>query len=181
MSAGAKVAFQGAHGAFSYEACLALRPWNQPQGYETFAEAIGAVASGECECGLIPVENSIVGLLPDPNQLIAEHGLKIVAEAWRPMRQMLMAIPEAKLTDLKTVESHPVALGQCRGHIGEMGLVAIEAYDTAGAAELVAAARDITRAAIAPAVAAEIYELKILRADMQDSADNRTRFVVVER
>ena len=47
--AGGKVAFQGARGAFSYEACLALRPWNEPRGYETFAEAIGAVASGECQ------------------------------------------------------------------------------------------------------------------------------------
>ena len=175
------VAFQGARGAFSYEACLALRPWNEPKGYETFAEAIAAVASGECECGLIPVENSIVGLLPDPNRLIEEHGLKIVAEAWRPMRQMLMGQPDAKLTDLKTVESHPVALGQCKGSIASLGLKPVEAYDTAGAAELVAASGDLSRAAIAPAVAAEIYELKILRADMQDSADNRTRFVVVER
>ena len=179
--AGGKVAFQGARGAFSYEACLALRPWNEPKGYETFAEAIGAVASGECECGLIPVENSIVGLLPDPNRLIEEHGLKIVAEAWRPMRQMLMALPGARLQDLKTVESHPVALGQCRGNIAELGLQAVEAYDTAGAAELVAKSGDLTRAAIAPAVAAEIYDLKILRADMQDSPDNRTRFVVLER
>ena len=175
------VAFQGARGAFSYEACLALRPWNEPKGYETFAEAIAAVASGECECGLIPVENSIVGLLPDPNRLIEEHGLKIVAEAWRPMRQMLMGQPDAKLTDLKTVESHPVALGQCKGSIASLGLKPVEAYDTAGAAEMVAASGDLSRAAIAPAVAAEIYELKILRADMQDSADNRTRFVVVER
>lgn len=179
--AGGKVAFQGARGAFSYEACLALRPWNEPKGYETFAEAIGAVASGECECGLIPVENSIVGLLPDPNRLIEEHGLKIVAEAWRPMRQMLMALPGARLQDLKTVESHPVALGQCRGSIAALGLTAVEAYDTAGAAELVAKSGDLTRAAIAPAVAAEIYDLRILRADMQDSADNRTRFVVLER
>jgi len=181
MGVGGKVAYQGARGAFSYEACLALRPWNEPEGYETFAEAIAAVATGECECGLIPVENSIVGLLPDPNRLIEEHGLKIVAEAWRPMRQMLMAIPEAKLSDLKTVESHPVALGQCRKSISALGLKAVEAYDTAGAAELVAEADDITRAAIAPAVAAEIYELTILRLDMQDTADNLTRFVVVER
>jgi len=181
MSEGGKVAFQGAHGSFSYEACLALRPWNQPQGYESFARAIAAVASGECECGLIPVENSIVGLLPDPNRLIAEHGLKVVAEAWRPMRQMLMAIPGAKLADLKTVESHPVALSQCRNNIAALGLKALEAYDTAGAAEVVAEAGDTPRAAIGPAVAAEIYNLKILRPDMQDAADNRTRFVVVER
>jgi len=181
MGVGGKVAFQGARGAFSYEACLALRPWNEPRGYATFAEAIEAVASGECECGLIPVENSIVGLLPDPNRLIEEHGLRIVAEAWRPMRQMLMAIPDAKLSDLKTVESHPVALSQCKASIAALGLKAVEAYDTAGAAELVAEGGDNTRAAIAPAVAAEIYDLRILKGDMQDTTDNRTRFVVVER
>lgn len=178
---GARVAFQGAPGAFSYEACLALRPWNEPRGFETFAEAIAAVASGDCECGLIPVENSIVGLLPEPNRLIEEHGLKIVAEAWRPMRQMLMGLPGARLQDLRTVESHPVALGQCKGSIAELGLKAVEAYDTAGAAKLVSEAGDGSRAAIAPAVAAELYDLRILRHDMQDSADNRTRFVVLER
>jgi prephenate dehydratase len=179
--AGGRVAFQGAQGAFSYEACLALRPWNEPQGYETFADAIGAVASGECECGLIPVENSIVGLLPDPNRLIEEHGLKIVAEAWRPMRQMLMGVPGATLSDLKTVESHPVALKQCTGNIAALGLKAVEVFDTAGAARMVSEAGDVTRGAIGPAVAAEIYDLRILRHDMQDSADNRTRFVVLER
>lgn len=175
------VAFQGARGAFSYEACLALRPWSQTRGYPTFAEAIGAVASGECECGLIPVENTIVGLLPEPNRLIEEAGLKIVAEAWRPMRQMLLGVPGARLQDLKTAESHPVALGQCRQSIAELGLTPVEAYDTAGAAEEVARAGDVTRAAIAPAVAAEIYDLRVLRQDMQDTPDNRTRFVVVER
>ncbi|WP_296818080.1 prephenate dehydratase domain-containing protein [Brevundimonas sp.] len=175
------VAYQGARGAFSYEACLALRPWDEPTGYQTFAEAIGAVASGECACGLIPVENTIVGLLPEPNRLIEEHGLKIVAEAWRPMRQMLMAVPGAKLADLKTVESHPVALKQCAQNIAALGLTAVEAFDTAGAAAAVAAAGDISRAALGPAVAAELYDLRILRNDMQDSADNRTRFVVLER
>lgn len=181
MSEGGKVAFQGAHGSFSYEACLALRPWNQPQGYESFARAIAAVASGECECGLIPVENSIVGLLPDPNRLIAEHGLKVVAEAWRPMRQMLMGVPGAALGDLKTVESHPVALKQCVGNIEALGLTAVEVFDTAGAARMVSEAGDVTRGAIGPAVAAEIYDLRILKPDMQDRADNRTRFVVLER
>ncbi len=180
MDAGS-VAFQGALGAFSHEACMALRPWDQPKGYKTFAEAIGAVASGECACGLIPVENSIVGLLPEPNRLIEEHGLKVVAEAWRPMRQMLMAVPGAKLTDLKTVESHPVALKQCAHNIAALGLEAVEAYDTAGAAATVAEAADPARAALGPAVAAELYDLRILRHDMQDSADNRTRFVVLER
>ncbi len=181
MNPAGKVAFQGARGSFSYEACLALRPWDEPRGYATFAEAIGAVASGACDCALIPVENSTVGLLPEPNRLIEEHGLKIVGEAWRPVRQMLMGLPGARLQDLKTVESHPVALGQCKVLIAELGLEPIEAYDTAGAAELVAQSGDPSRSAIAPAVAAEIYDLRILRHDMQDSADNRTRFVVLER
>ena len=175
------VAYQGAQGAFSYEACLALRPWEQPRGYQTFAEAIQAVASGECACGLIPVENTIVGLLPEPNRLIEQLKLKVVAEAWRPMRQMLMAVPGAKLSDLKTVESHPVALKQCAQNIAALGLTAVEAFDTAGAAAAVAMAGDMSRGALGPAVAAELYDLRILRNDMQDSPDNRTRFVVLER
>jgi prephenate dehydratase len=79
------------------------------------------------------------------------------------------------------VESHPVALRQCADSLKGLGLTVVEAFDTAGAARAVAEAGDRTRAAVAPNAAAEIYGLSILRNDLQDSADNRTRFVLLSR
>jgi prephenate dehydratase len=180
-SAPGRVAYQGAPGAFSHEACLALRPWDSPAAFETFAEALDAVVSGDCDCALIPVENTTIGVVEPAASLAAASGLVVAAEVWRPIRLALMAVPGARLSDLKTAESHPAALGQCVAALASLGLTAVEAFDTAGAARDVAAAGDPSRAAVAPAAAAEVYGLSILRNDLQDSADNRTRFLLLTR
>ena len=176
-----RVAYQGAPGAFSHEACTALRPWDQAIGFDTFTAAIDAVANGDCDCALIPVENSIIGAVEPAAGLVAASGLTVVSEVGRPIRLALMAVEDARLSDIKTAESHPVALRQCMKSLAELGLTAVEAFDTAGAARAVAEAGDRTRAAVAPKGAAEIYGLSILRHDLQDSADNRTRFVLLSR
>ena len=175
------VAYQGAPGSFSHEACAVLRPWDEPVGFATFAAAIEAVKDGQCDCALIPVENTRIGAVQPASDLVAESGLDVLAEVWRPIRLALMAPEGARLSDIRTVESHPAALGQCTGTLAELNLKAVEAYDTAGAARAVAEAGDATRGALAPVGAAEIYGLSILRNDMQDSADNRTRFVLLGR
>lgn len=176
-----RVAYQGAPGAFSHEACSALRPWDQAIGYDTFAETINAVANGDCDCALIPVENSVIGAVEPAAGLVAASGLTVVSEVWRPIRLALMAVDDARLGDIRTAESHPVALRQCASSLNDLGLSPVEAFDTAGAARDVAEAGDRTRAAVAPKGAAEIYGLSILRHDLQDSADNRTRFVLLSR
>lgn len=178
-SAPGRVAYQGAPGAFSHEACTDLRPWDEPVAYDTFEAAIGALKSGEVGCALIPVENSTIGRVEPAASLVESAGLTIVSDAWRPIRLALMAPEGARLGDIKTAESHPAALGQCTGTLTELGIEAVEAFDTAGAARAVAEAGDLTRAAVGPARAAEVYELSILRNDIQDSADNRTRFVLL--
>lgn len=176
-----RVAYQGAPGAFSHEACLALRPWDEPTAFDTFEAAIGAVTGGACALALIPVENTTIGAVRPAADLVEASGLVVMAQAWRPIRLALMAPLGARLSDLKTAESHFAALGQCVGSLAELGLEAREVFDTAGAARDVAAAGDPTRAAIAPAGAADIYGLSILRHDIQDSSDNRTRFVLLGR
>lgn len=176
-----RVAYQGAPGAFSHEACSALRPWDQAIGYDTFAEAIDAVANGDCDCALIPVENSVVGVVEPAASLVAASGLSVVSEVWRPIRLALMAVEEARMGDIRTAESHPIALKQCANSLKDLGVSAVEAFDTAGAARAVAEAGDRSRAAVAPKGAAEIYSLSILRNDLQDSPDNRTRFVLLSR
>ncbi|OYX65833.1 MAG: prephenate dehydratase [Sphingomonadales bacterium 32-64-17] len=176
-----RTAYQGAPGAFSHEACMDLRPWDEHVPYETFDAAIAAVQSGDCDCALIPVENSTIGVVEPAATLVAEAGLPIVGDAWRPIRMALMAVDGAGFEQIRTVASHPIALRQCARTLAEMGVEILEAFDTAGAAREVAALGDRTRAAIAPVAAAEVYGLTVLRNDLQDSDDNRTRFVLLAR
>jgi len=176
-----RVAYQGAPGAFSHEACLVLRPWDDAVGFETFAEAIDAVRSGDCDCALIPVENSTIGAVEPAATLVAASGLFQVGEVWRRIGLHLMAVPGATLTGIRSVESHPVALKQCAETLARLGLTPVVVFDTAGAARDVSLANDLSRAALAPAGAAEVYGLSILRNDLQDSAENRTRFVLLSR
>lgn len=174
-----RLAFQGAYGAFSHEACLALRPWDEPIPFDTFEEVIEAVQSGDCDGALIPVENSSIGPVEPAATLVRETGLTPLVDVWRPIRHVLMAVNGARLSDIKSVESHPIALAQCEQTLRSTGLPAVVAFDTAGAAKAVAAAGDRSRAALGPSAAAEVYGLSILRHDLQDSADNRTRFVLI--
>lgn len=177
--AGGRCAYQGAPGAFSHEACADLRPWDEAVAYETFEHAIAAVKSGEVGCALIPVENTTIGRVEPAATLVDRSGLAVVADVWRPIRLALMACEGATLRSVRTAESHPIALRQCVDSLKSMGLEAVEAFDTAGAAAAIAEAEDPTRAAVAPLRAAEVYGLSILRPDIQDSADNRTRFVLL--
>jgi prephenate dehydratase len=176
---GGRCAYQGAPGAFSHEACIDLRPWDEAVAYETFEAALDALKAGAVGCALIPVENTTIGRVEPAATLVEQSGLTLVSEVWRPIRLALMAPHGASLRSVKTAESHPVALRQCPGSLGAMGIAPVEAYDTAGAARAVAEAGDVTRAAVAPARAAEVYDLSILRNNIQDSEDNRTRFVLL--
>lgn len=177
--AGGRCAYQGAPGAFSHEACLDLRPWDEAVAYESFDAALDALKTGEVGCALIPVENSTIGRVEPAASLVEAANLTVVSEVWRPIRLALMAPPGATLRSVKTAESHPAALRQCPGSLAALGLTPVEAFDTAGAARAVSEAGDLSRAAVAPTRAAEVYELSILRHDIQDSEDNRTRFVLL--
>jgi prephenate dehydratase len=176
---GGRCAYQGAPGAFSHEACMDLRPWDEAVAYDTFEAAISALQAGEVGCALIPVENTTIGTVEPAATLVAAANLTVVSEAWRPIRLALMAPAGATLRSLRTAESHPMALRQCPESLAALGLTPVEAFDTAGAARAVAEAGDLSRAAVAPVRAAEVYELSILRNDIQDSEDNRTRFVLL--
>ena len=178
-SGGGRCAYQGAPGAFSHEACMALRPWDEAVACDSFEAALAALKSGEVGCALIPVENSSIGRIEPAATLVEAADLNIVSEAWRPIRLALMAPAGASLRTVRTAESHPIALRQCPASLAALGLTPVEAFDTAGAARAVAAAGDITRAAVAPVGAAEVYDLSILRNDIQDSEGNRTRFVLL--
>ena len=177
----ARAAFQGAFGAFSHEACLACLPEAEPVPCRSFAEVFGAVASGACAFGFTPVSNTIAGAVPEVAELLPASRLCVLAEHDWPIRMQLMGVPGATLDGVRMVASHPMALKQCEAFLREHGLAAEPAYDTAGAAADLAARPDTARAVIAPAAAARLYGLQVLAADVQDRADNVTRFLVLAR
>jgi prephenate dehydratase len=178
MSAG-RIAFQGEPGANSHEACATFFPGYEPYACASFDDAFEALKDGRCQLGMIPVENSIAGRVADTHHLLPHSGLRIVGERFKPIHFQLMANPGVALADVKTVSSMPIALSQCRATIRAHGLRTEPAGDTAGAAKALAEHPDPTRAAIAPALAAEIYGLTILARDIEDRPDNTTRFLVL--
>jgi prephenate dehydratase len=174
-----KIAFQGELGANSHEACLAAFPDYEPQPCATFEEAFEAVKSGRCALGMIPVENSLAGRVADVHHLLPASGLKIIGERFKPIHFQLMANPGVAIEDVKTIASMPIALGQCRKLVRRLKARTEPVGDTAGAAKALAEHPDPTRAAIAPALAAEIYGLNILARDVEDEHHNTTRFLVM--
>jgi prephenate dehydratase len=176
-----KIAFQGEPGANSHIAIVEAYPDAEPMPCATFEDALAAIASGEAELGMIPIENSIAGRVADIHHLLPASGLFIVGEWFLPISHQLMAPRGATLADIKTVESHVHALGQCRNIIRKMGIKPIVAADTAGSARIVAERGDKSCASLASRLAAEIYGLDILAADVEDEAHNTTRFVVLAK
>jgi len=179
MSKKLKIAFQGEPGANSHIAVIEAYPDAEPLPCPTFEDALAAISSGEAELGMIPIENSVAGRVADIHHLLPASGLFIVGEWFLPVHHQLMAPRGAKLADIKTVESHVHALGQCRHMIRKLGIKPIVSGDTAGAARLIAERKDKSSAAIASKLAGEIYGLDVLAEDIEDEAHNTTRFVVL--
>ena len=176
-----KIAFQGDFGANSDMACRDMFPTMEPLPCPTFEDAFTALENGEADLAMIPIENTIAGRVADIHYLLPDSRLHIVGEYFMPVHHQLLAPKGASLSTIKTVESHVHALGQCRNVIRKLKLKAIVAADTAGSAREVSEAADITRASIATRLAAKIYGLKILKADIEDESHNTTRFVVLSR
>ncbi|MGA9659644.1 MAG: prephenate dehydratase [Asticcacaulis sp.] len=174
-----KIAYQGEPGAFSHQAIKRWFPDFVPAPYPTFEAAFAAVTSGDCELGMIPVENSVAGRVSDVHHLLPNSGLKIIGERFLPIEMMLMAVPETRLENIRVAASHAMALLQCRIALRELNITAEVFHDTAGAARALAETREPDRAVIAPEPAAELYGLQILRRNMEDARNNTTRFLVL--
>jgi prephenate dehydratase len=181
MSSRRKIAFQGEPGANSHIACNEAYRGYQPLACATFEDAFAAVRTGRAALAMIPIDNSVAGRVADIHHLMPASGLHIVSEWFLPVQHQLMAPKGASLKTIRTVESHVHALGQCRNIIRELGIKAVVAADTAGAAREVAEAGDLSRAALATELAAKIYGLKILKRNVADAKHNTTRFVVLAR
>ena len=175
------VAFQGAPGANSHKAALEVAPGCLPLPCFAFEDALEAVEKGLAGSALIPVENSQAGRVADIHFLLPESGLFIVAEHFMPIRHALMGLPGpgGALGPFEVAYSHPQALGQSREFLRARGIVPLSHADTAGAAAFVAERGDPAIAAVAPALAADLYGLQIAEPGVEDAPDNTTRFLLL--
>jgi prephenate dehydratase len=175
------IAFQGALGANSDLACRLVFPGIPTLPCTAFEDVFASVREGRAERAMIPVENSQAGRVADIHHLLPGGGLKIVGEYFLPVHHCLLALPGAPLSGIREALSHVQALGQTRERLRRLGIMPVSFYDTAGAAEAVAKQGDLSKAAIASSLAAEIYGLDILLRDIEDSPDNTTRFLIMAR
>jgi prephenate dehydratase len=173
------IAFQGEPGANSHLAALDAYPRMEALACPTFEDALAAVKNDAAKLAMIPIENSVAGRVADIHHLLPHSGLHIVAEHFERVRHQLLTLPGVKLSELKTVHSHIMALGQCRDVIRALKLKPVAEADTAGAARHLRESGDRSSAVIASRLAAEIYGLKVAKADIEDAAHNTTRFVVL--
>ncbi len=176
-----KIAFQGAHGAYSDLACRSVYPGRETLPCASFEEAFRAVREKKADLAMIPVDNTLAGRVADVHHLIPQGGLYIIGEHFEPIRHALLGVKGAKIGDIKYVHSHAHAIPQCRKIIKELKVKASAQGDTAGAAKDVAARGDREYAAIASTLAGKIYGLSVLRENVQDEDHNTTRFLILSR
>jgi prephenate dehydratase len=174
-----RVGYQGEPGAYSEEALLTLFPNASPVGHRTFTMAFDALQAGAVDVAVIPVENTLGGIVQEANDLLWERaGLRLVGEHAHPVRHCLLGFRDARV---ERAMSHPQALAQTRRYLEARGIEAVPHHDTAGAARDLAERPRPGLAAIASAAAARRYGLEVLAEGIQDDDTNQTRFVVVER
>ncbi len=147
----------------------------------TFEEAFTALEDGTVDRALIPIDNSLAGRVADVHYLLAHAKFSIIGEHFQPIRHALLGLPSTDLSRAKDVYTHVHAIPQSRKLIKELGLRPHAYPDTAAAARAIAEWGDETKLAIAPPLCADIYGLKILRDNVQDSDDNTTRFLILSR
>lgn len=176
-----RIAFQGETGAYSHQACAQARPAMEAVPSTTFDEVVEKVVRGEVDLGMLAVENSTYGRVADVHSLLPKSGLHIVDEAFLRVHVNLLAVPGARLEEVTEAHGHVVILPQCAGFLRRHGIQGRVSSDNARAAREVAQAGDRTKAALASELAASIYGLNVLARNIEDQANNTTRFLVMSR
>ncbi len=180
-ASGGAIAFQGQRGAYSDLACRTAYPGRRTVPCPTFADAIEAVHDGRAALAMLACENSLAGRVPDIHALLPGSGLHIVAEHFQRVEHCLLGVPGSTVAGVRRLHTHPVALGQVRRLVAELGAEPVTQSDTAGAASLVAGWNRPEDAAVASELAAELHGLVVLRRNVEDEPHNTTRFYVTAR
>lgn len=181
MLEGMTVAYSGVEGAFANIAAKGIFPDGRCMPYADFKAAYKAVEKGECDCVVLPIENSFNGDVGNVLDLAFFGSLYINGVYEAEIVQNLLAVKGATLGDIKTVISHPQALGQCASFIENHGLITENATNTAVAVQSVANMEDKSVAAIGSTLAAQQFGLHVLMERINDSGTNTTRFAVFSR
>jgi prephenate dehydratase len=173
------VAYPGPAGSHSGAAAATLHPQAELHALGGFRAVADAVARAEVGQGVLPIESSLAGAVPETHDLLHERALSIVAEAVLPIHHCLLAVAELPLDEIRVVRSHPSALEQCRALLDALPNAAVvPASTTADAARETAESGDPSAAAIAGPEAAGLYGLVTLRDNVGDGPAF-TRFVSV--
>lgn len=178
---GANVAYSGVEGAFAHIAAGRVFPDGNRISYPDFKAAYEAVEKGECDCAVLPIENSRAGEVGQVIDLIFSGSLYVNGLYSLDIRHNLIGLSDAAEKDVVKVISHQQALDQCASYIRNQGYKAEGCENTARAAKLVADTGDKTLAAIASRETADLYGLKVIRENINEASDNTTRFVVLSR
>lgn len=181
MSDVVRVGFQGEAGAYSEQAIKELFSAPETVPFHSVHKVFEAVEIGAVAFGVVPLENSHAGSINESYDLLVRHGVQIVAETYVRISHCLLAVPGTTLQQVRVVFSHPQALEQCQEFLDSLSAERVAVHDTAGAARLVSDEKKESTAAIASREAAEIYGLGVLAADIEDRADNSTKFVAIGR
>ena len=177
-----KVAFQGERGAYSESAVYTFfGDQADVKPCRDLAEVFESVDKQEVPVGVVPVENSLEGSVNQTYDLFLMHNLKVSGEIVIRIAHCLIANPSTSLEKVKTVYSHPQALAQCRSFLESLGSELIPTYDTAGSVKMLKEKGLKDAAAIASEKAAELYGMKILAREIEDTPTNYTRFFVISK
>ena len=175
------VSFQGIEGANSHLASEKLFPKAKIIPCETFEEVFESVMANKSDIGLIPVENSVAGRVAEIHSLMHKTPLKIVGEFFMKVELHLLGTEKININQIKNVRSHIHALSQCRKFIKKNKVKTIVSADTALAAKEISEKNNPTESAIATKLAAQIYNLKVLKKNVEDSLQNITRFILLQK
>ena len=179
--AGVRVVFQGVEGAYSQQAMRTFFGEGcDGLSVETWKDAMEAIADKRADYAVLPIQNSSAGIVPENYDLLVQYDNYIVGEQILKIDHALLALPEAKPDDIACIFSHPQALMQCSAYLdGRREVEKISVKNTAEAAKKVREDADPSQAAIASALTAEIYGLKVLEHAIQNNKNNSTRFIIV--
>lgn len=177
----ARIVFQGVEGAYSQQAMTEYFGKECDSFHvETWKDAMEAIQNGEADFAVLPIENSSAGIVSENYDLLVEYDNYIVGEQVIRIKHALLGRPEAEISDINTVYSHPQALMQCGDFLyGHSEWEKISLKNTAVSAKKVMEDGDKTHAAIASILTAQIYGLKVLDDNISNSQNNATRFIIV--
>ncbi|MGN0880605.1 MAG: bifunctional chorismate mutase/prephenate dehydratase [Oligosphaeraceae bacterium] len=176
------VACCGIDGSYAYQAAEKAFNHLTINGFKNFEGVAQAVKAGLCQYGVLPIENSTFGTVKPVNDLLAKYGFYIVRALKLHVRHALLVKPGTRLEDIREISSHEQAVGQCGEFLRSLKSVTVISGDnTAVAARKVAESPRRDVAAIASPMCAELYGLEILKEDIQDNANNYTRFICISR